>query len=655
MRVAVALAAAALAAAANAHAQPARPLMRMYDDAAALTRACEEGLARGRALIAAMEAKRGPGTILGEWNDYYIAMQDFADPIHFLGVVHPDKSLRAASEPCQQKVAALNTEVFQSEKLFARVKALRPENPRQAKYREDLLHGFEDSGVALAPAKRARAKAIFERLEALRQEFERNVREDATRVTFTAAEMEGLPEGYLARRKADAAGNYVLGLDQPSFGPFMENAKSELSRERYYRARFSQGGARNLEVLEEIYTLRRELAGLYGLPSFAHYGLRRKMAGTPEAVDTFLREVKATLTEVEKRELEELRAAKAKDKADGAAALRPWDVQYYQEAVRRQRFDVDQEALRRYFPADKSVDFALLVAQRLYGVKFTEKQVPAWHPDVRFFEMTDAKDGRYRGGLYTDLFPRDGKRSGAFAGPVRASSRIAGRTPLAILVANFDRGGFNHRELEVLLHEFGHALHGLLADVDYAAHGDLHVKRDFIEAPSQMFEEWARREPALALFRQVCPECPQLSREQIERIDAARRFGRGIGFGRQWTYAAFDMELSKDPRPPLAVWKQLESASPLGHVEGTMFPSAFQHIAGSGYAAGYYGYMWSQVMALDMLSPFKADMLDPAVGARYRDAVLAPGAQEDERAMVRRFLGREPSNQAFIAEITGKR
>jgi thimet oligopeptidase len=379
------------------------------------------------------------------------------------------------------------------------------------------------------------------------------------------------------------------------------------------------------------------------------------MARTPEAVDGFLRDVKTTLAEVEKRELDELRAAKAQDKADGAALLRPWDVQYYQEAVRRQRFDVDQEALRRYFPADKSVDFALLVAQRLYGVKFTEKAVPAWHPDVRFFEMSDAKDGRYRGGIYVDLFPREGKRTGAFAGPVRAASRLAGRTPLAILVANFDRSGFNHRELEVLMHEFGHALHGLLANVDYAAHGDLNVKRDFIEAPSQMFEEWARREPALALFRQVCPECPQLSREQIERIDAARRFGQGIIFGRQWMLAAFDMELSREPRPPLQVWKQLESAGPLGHVEGTMFPSAFQHIAGSGYAAGYYGYMWSQVMALDMLSPFKADMLDPAVGARYRDSVLAPGGQAEESAMVRRFLGRDPSNEAFIAEITGNR
>jgi len=461
-----------------------------------------------------------------------------------------------------------------------------------------------------------------------------------------------MPDSYLEGKKKDDKGNYVLGLDQPSFAPFMQNAKSEAARERYYRARYSQGGARNLAVLEEMFVLRRELAGLYGLPTFAHYATRRKMARNPETVDKFLREVKDTLAAVEKADIDELRAAKA---GTGASTpLQPWDLEYYQEAVRRQRFDVDQEALRRFFPADKSMDFALLVAQRLYGVRFTEARAPTWHPDVRYFEMTDEKDGRYRGAIYVDLFPRDGKRAGAFAGPVRAASKLAQRTPLAILVANFDRGGFNQRELEVLLHELGHAIHGLLADVDYAYHGTLAVKWDFVEAPSQMFEEWARREQSLALFRQVCPECPRLTREQIDRIDAARRFGQGIRFGRQWMLATFDMDLSREPRPPLAEWKRIESAALLGHVEGTMFPSSFRHIAG-GYAAGYYGYMWSQVIALDMLSPFKADMLDPEVGARYREAVLAPGGEGEETAMVRKFLGREPSNQAFIAEITGKR
>jgi thimet oligopeptidase len=197
-------------------------------------------------------------------------------------------------------------------------------------------------------------------------------------------------------------------------------------------------------------------------------------------------------------------------------------------------------------------------------------------------------------------------------------------------------------------------LHGVLSKADYNPQAGTSVKQDFVEAPSQMFEEWARREQALALFKQVCPECPQLSRDEIQRLESARRYGQGIRYARQWLYATFDMALSTEPQPPLTVWKSLESATPLGFVENTSFPSSFSHIA-SNYAAGYYGYMWSEVIGLDMLSQFKANMLDAKTGLRYRDTILAQGGQEEEMDLVRRFLGREPSSEAFFAEITGKR
>jgi len=180
------------------------------------------------------------------------------------------------------------------------------------------------------------------------------------------------------------------------------------------------------------------------------------------------------------------------------------------------------------------------------------------------------------------------------------------------------------------------------------------VKGDFVEAPSQMYEEWARREQPLELFKQVCPGCPHLTHDEIERLEAARRYGQGTRYARQWQYATFDMDLSTNPQPPLELWKKIESASPLGYVEGTMFPSSFSHIA-SNYGAGYYGYMWSEVLALDMLTPFRKNMLDPAVGRRYRDTILANGGQEEEMALVKRFLGRAPNSDAFFAEITGKR
>jgi thimet oligopeptidase len=636
---------------------PQRPLAPLLD-AAGVSRACEEGLARTRKEIATLEARRGAGPIFDEWNRLQIGIEDVINPIYLLGSVHPDKAVRDAAEPCIVKFTTLQTELFQDEKLYKRVSAAKPANDIQRKLKKDLLEGFEDSGVALPPDKRARAREIFDRIESLRQEFDRNVRDDPTKVTFTAAEVDGLPASWLKAHegKRDKDGNYVLDLKYPSYVPFLQGARNGEARKRYYMAKLREGGEPNLALMEQIFVLRKELAGLYGLPTYADYALRRKMAGTPQAVMKFLGDVKGAVTELEKKELEELRAEKAKELGTPLAEtkLERWDVNYYQEKVRRERFSVDQEKLRKYFPTAKAVDYALLVSSTLYGVRFREAKVPTWHEDVRYFDVLDAKTGKFVSGFYLDLFPREGKYGHAAAFPIRGASRLAHRTPLSALVTNFNREGLDHRELETLLHEFGHVLHGVLSATDYDMQAGTSVKVDFVEAPSQMFEEWARRPETLALFAKVCPECPRLTSDEIARLDSARKYGQGIQYARQWLYAAFDMELSTNPRPTLAVWKALESATPLGHVEGTMMPASFSHLTAQ-YGAGYYGYMWSEVIALDMLSAYKGNLLDPAVGARYREAILSQGGQREEMAMVRRFLGREPTSDAFFAEITGRR
>ncbi len=636
-------------------AAPARPLIGTYD-AARVTRLCDEGLARARTTIARLEAKRGGAGFLDEWNRLQIEMEDVVNPIYLMGSVHPDKAVRDAADPCLTKYTTLSTELFQSEKLFARVKSAKPGNPRQAKLQKDVIEGFEDTGVALPAGKRSRAKEIFDRLETLRQDFDKSVRDDTTKVAVSPAEMEGMPEDYVKAQKRDADGNYVLGLDYPAYVPFMNGAKSEAARKRYYLAKQREGGEGNLGRLDEIFRLRQELAALYDLPSFAHYSLRRKMVGKPETVMAFLAEVKDAVTDLEKRELEDLRAEKAKDAGRPLAEVRleRWDVNYWQERVRRARYAIDQEALRKYFPTDKAIAFTLELSQTLYGVKFAERKVPVWDPDVRYFDVFDARSGAFLSGFYLDLFPREGKYNHAAAFPVRGVSLLAKRTPVSVLVTNFNRGGLDHNEMETLLHEFGHVLHGVLSRTDYNPHAGTSTPRDFVEAPSQMFEEWVRREQPLALFAKVCPDCPRLTKDDIARLQAARRYGQGIRYARQWLFAAYDMALSTDPKPSMAVWKRMESATPLGHVEGTMFPASFSHIAAH-YAAGYYGYMWSEVLALDMLSKFSKNLLDPKVGRFYRDTILAQGGQVEPADMVRKFLGREPSREAFFAEITGRR
>jgi thimet oligopeptidase len=362
----------ALAAALPAAAQPSRPLMPMLD-AAGIAKSCDEGLARARDLVKAMAAKAGGAGFFAEWNRLEIAIEDTSGPISNFGNLHPDKVTRDAAAPCLQKYTAFQTEIFQDEKVFARLKDAKPADARETKLKKNLAEGFEDSGIALPAQKRARAKEIFTRLEELRLEFERNVGEDGTTVTFTPDEVEGLGEAFLGRQKRDAGGHYVMGLDEPSYSAFMVNARSEAARRRYFMARSKKGGARNLEILDEGFRLRKELAGLYGLPTYADYALRRKMVGSPAVVSKFLAEVKGAVTEVEKRELDELAAEKRRDRGEDAR-LQRWDVSYYEEKVRKARFRVDQEKYRAYFPTEKSMEFAMLVAETLYGVKFRRRR-----------------------------------------------------------------------------------------------------------------------------------------------------------------------------------------------------------------------------------------------------------------------------------------
>ena len=647
----------ALAVALPAAAQTAGPLLPLPESPAAIANACDEVLVRAKAAVAEMEAKTGGAGFLEEWNRLQITTENVIFPISNLGALHPDKAMRDAAEPCIQKATAFNTDIFQSEKLYARVRAIEPKDAREAKLKKTLTEGFEDSGVALAPDKRARAKEISQRLVAIQQAFERAMREDPTTVRFTAAQLKGVPDSFLKSRKPEADGSYVVKPDDTTYDAVMNNASDEDTRRRMYMARVRRGGEPNLALLEEAYKLRQELAALYGLPTFAHYVQRRRMVGSPDVVTKFLAEVRSTVADVEKAELAVLAKAKAKEtgKPEAETRIERWDTSYYQNVVRRERYAVDMEKTRKYFPTPKAVEYAMLVSETLYGIKFREGKAPAWHPDVRYFDVFDAQSGKFIANIYLDLYPREGKRGGAWAAGVRRASTLANRTPTSVLVTSFNREGLSHREMETLMHEFGHVLHGILSTARYASQAGTSVKRDFVEAPSQMFEEWVRREEALALFKKVCAECPVLSKEEIARLNEARRFGQGMQYSGQHLLASFDMALSTKPEKPLDAWKRLESATALGSPEGTMRPASFPHVAGSGYAAGYYGYMWSEVIGLDLLSAFDKNLLDPKVGARYRETILAQGSQEEEMEMVRKFLGREPNNKAFLDEISGKR
>ena len=564
---------------------------------------------------------------------------------------------RDAGDACVLKVTKFNTDLFQNEKLFKRIQGVKTANAHQAMLKKDLIEGFEDTGVALPPVKRKRAKEIIDKLEDLRQVFDRNVRDDKTKVIMAPYEMQGMPETYIAAQKQDEKGNYVLGFEYPEYFPFMTNADDEEARRRYQFEFTNRGTARNLEVLADVVALRREMAGLFGMKSYAEFSLRRKMARTPKVVHAFLDDVKSAIRGVALKDAEELRALKAErlGKRIDEVKINNWDTSYYRDKLRKSRYNIDREALREYFPSDASIAWVMHISGVLYGIEFRAAPVATWHPEVKYYDVHDRDSGKFIGGLYLDLYPRDGKFSHAANFGVRSTSTLEQRTPYAALVANLDRKGLENTELETLVHEFGHALHHLFARTAYVAHGGSSLEWDFVEAPSQMYEEWARRLESLQLITQFCNGCKQVDADLVKRMEAARMIGAGLRYTDQHLYADYDITLyGETPVDPLKTWERMEGETVLGHTPGTQSPSSFEHII-RGYAAGYYGYMWSEVLALDMLSPYGKNIMNPKVGRRFRDTVLAHGGERTAASMVEQFLGRKPSKAAFIAEITGQR
>ncbi len=468
-------------------------------DAVTLTAACTHIVAEARAAFEALAAlplaEVTPATVLDEWDRIGQLVENVEGPVSILNNVHPDKSVRDAADDAIRQLASFQVEIFQNEALYARVRAVTPSTPAEEQFRQDLTESFEDTGVTLPPDRRARAKAIADRITALYQEFSRNLRDNQLRMPFTPDEMRGLPEPFLSRQPRDAEGRYLLSFDYPDFNPFMANAEDEAARQRYYVAYLNRGTTRNVEILDEVMALRHELAGLYGLPSFASFVLRRRMAGNPEAVNRFLAEVRSAVEEGERRDLDELRALKAERlgrQVNGVQVAR-WDIAFLSERLRERRYSVDQESLRRYFPPQATLDWLLDVSGEVFGLRFVQVRVPTWHEDVVYVDVLDRDDGHFIGGIYFDLYPREGKFPHAAAWPVRGVSTRAGRTPVSVLVTNFDRRGLTHDEVETLFHEFGHILHGVLSETTFNFHAGTSVQRDFVETPSQIYEEWTRR------------------------------------------------------------------------------------------------------------------------------------------------------------------
>ena len=603
-------------------------------------------------------------------------------PVSHLHAVADSAALRAVFAKAEEAISDFAAELGQNRELYAAVKAVSDGTefhglPRAA--RTLVEHGLRDfrlSGVALEEPARTRFRDISNALTRLATEFEEAVL-DATQAwteKVDAAALAGLPETDLAlmRETAREAGHdgFLVTLKPPSVQAVLTYADDRGLRERVYTAyhtRASDQGPQagrfdNSARIGEILALRHEAARLLGFANAAEESLATKMAATPARVLDFLHDLVRRAKPVAMRELAELREfAKAKL---GIAELQPWDVGYAAEKLRQRKFSLSEEDLKPYFPLPAVMDGLFAIVARVFGVSLRERAgVQVWHPDVRFYDVLDA-NGRVFAGCYVDLYARTGKRGGAWMDVCRSRFRNGDAThpPIAYLTCNFpppaaDRPSLlAHDEVTTLFHEFGHGLHHLLTEVDYPSVAGIDgVEWDAVELPSQFMENFCWQREALNLFARHWQSGEPLPDELFARMLAARHFHAGLFLVRQLEFALFDFRLHLEFDPARGA-RALELLADVRSEVAVLQPPAWQrmphsftHIFAGGYAAGYYSYLWAELLSADAFARFEdAGVFDAATGAAFRDSILAVGGSRPALESFIEFRGREPQADALL-------
>lgn len=649
--------------------------------------AVQSALADCRAAVERVVAQPGPFT----WDNLCQPLAESDDrlsriwsPVGHLNSVKNSPELRAAYEQALPLLSEYGTWVGQHEGLYQAYRSLKDGtafeqlSAPQRKSVENALRDFELSGIGLSAEKQQRYGEIVARLSELGSTYSNNVL-DATmgwsKLITDEAELSGLPESALAQAQAMAQAKeqegWLLTLDMPSYLPVLTYGDNRALREEMYRAfatRASDQGPNagkwdNSEVMAETLALRHELAELLGFASYADKSLATKMAENPEQVLGFLSDLAKRARPQAEQELAQLRTF-AKQHY-GVDELDAWDITYYGEKQKQHLFSISDEQLRPYFPEQRVVEGLFEVVKRIYGITAKErKDVDTWHPEVRFFDLF-AANGELRGSFYLDLYARENKRGGAWMDDCVGSLRKASgelQKPVAYLTCNFNRplgdkpALFTHNEVTTLFHEFGHGLHHMLTQIDTAGvSGISGVPWDAVELPSQFMENWCWEPEALAFISGHYQSGEPLPKEMLDKLLAAKNYQAALFILRQLEFGLFDFRMHAEYSPEkgaqilptLAEVKKMVAVVP--SPSWGRFPHAFSHIFAGGYAAGYYSYLWAEVLSADAYSRFEEEgIFNAETGKSFLDNILSRGGSEEPMELFKRFRGREPQLDAML-------
>lgn len=612
---------------------------------------------------------------------------------HLMGVKNSPE-LREAYESVQPSLVQFANQISQSQVIYQALKQLRGSNnwsalvPAQKRIVESALRDAELSGVGLTGEPKEKFNEIQQSLAELSTQFSNHVL-DATKafsLTLTKPDdVAGLPPSLLsltaqAAREAGAeeataeAGPWRITLDMPCYIPFLRHAQRRDLREKLYRAfitRASEGELNNGPLIEKILDLRQQQSELLGFENYAELSLARKMAPSVSAVEALMEELRSASYDAAASELDEIKAFAQSQGAKEADEIRQWDLPFWTERMREQKFDLNDEALRPYFPLPGVLEGLFGLAERLFGITISaaDGAAPVWHPDVRYFQVADAEGGEAIAHFYLDPYSRPAeKRGGAWMDEciVRAKDEKGVRLPVAYLVCNQSPpvegkpSLMTFREVETLFHEFGHGLQHMLTRVDYAgAAGINNVEWDAVELPSQFMENWCYESDTLFGMAKHYETGEALPEADYQKLLAARHFMTGNAILRQVNFGWIDMALHSQYQPggDESVWELRDRIAAkttlMEPLPEDAFLCSFGHIFSGGYAAGYYSYFWAEVLSADAFSAFEEAGLEnkekvTSIGRRFRDTVLAEGGSRHPMDVFKAFRGREPSTQALL-------
>ncbi len=588
------------------------------------------------------------------------------------------EKIRALAKEIYPKLSSFHSDISLDAQLFEKVKSVYDNrekmnlNGEQRRLLEKTYLSFTRNGALLSPEDKEKIRKIDHELSVLSPQFSENVLKatNAFEVIISdAKEIEGLPEGALeaAQMAAEAKnekGKWLFNLHAPSFIPVLTFAKNRALREKMWRAynsRSFKDQNDNQEIIKKTVQLKYQRAQILGYKTHADYVLAERMAKDTSTVKQFLQKLLKACKNAALNDLNEVKDYA--EKKDGLKDIQPWDVGYYSEKLKEEKYSFNEEDLRPYFKLENVVNGVFEHARRLYGITFHERpDIEVYHPDVKAYEVKEEATGKYVSLFYTDFFPRETKRGGAWMTTFRDQGLFFDevRRPHVSIVCNFTKPTttkpslLSYDEVRTLFHEFGHALHGMLSDCTYRSVSGTNVYWDFVELPSQIMENWAGEKEGLDVFAKHYQDNSLIPADLIEKIKSSQKFQAGWFSLRQLQFALLDMAWHTIDPNTITDIDQFEMMSTietrlLEKIPGTNTSCAFSHIFAGGYSAGYYSYKWAEVLDADAFEYFKEKgLFNPEVAKKFKDNILSRGASEHPMDLYKKFRGREPDPNALL-------